>query len=94
MFEYATVTAGQAAQLSFNWAIMVNGLDRPLGRISIENPKSPGVMLDLGISNPEVGVVVPADGRALRMVLKDDSGSKQVERFQKLSPGQRVVVKW
>lgn len=94
MFEYATVSAGQSAQLSFNWAILVNALDAPLGRISIENPKSPGVMLDLGISNPEVGVVVPADGRALRMVLKDDSGSKVVERFQKLTPGQRVVVKW
>lgn len=94
IFEYATVTAGQTAKLTFNWAILVNSLEQPLGRISIENPKSPGVMLDLGISNPEVGVVVPADGRALRMVLKDDSGSKQVERFQKLTPGQRVVVKW
>ncbi len=94
-FEYAVVTAGSSAQLAFNWAIVVNQLEKPYGRISIENPETPGMMIDLGIDQPEIGVVVPADGHAMRMVLKDDSGTKTpVERFAKVAPGQRVVVKW
>ena len=93
-FQYADVTPSSAATLSFNWAILVNSLQNPLGRISIENPQSPGLMIDLGISNPEVGVVVPNDGHALRMILKDDLGTRQEERFVKLQPGQRQVIKW
>jgi tetratricopeptide (TPR) repeat protein len=94
-FEYATVTAGQPAQLAFNWGVVVNQLEKPYGRIAIENPNKPGEMLDLGIDQPEIGVVVPADGHAMRMLLKDDSGTKSpVERFVKIAPGQRVVVKW
>jgi hypothetical protein len=94
-FEYTKVTAGQPAQLTFNWAIVVNQLEKPYGRIAIEEPRSAGVMLDLGIDQPEIGVVVPADGHAMRMLLKDDSGTKApVERFVKIAPGQRVVVKW
>ena len=94
-FEYATVTAGQTAQLTFNWAIIDNELKNPYGRIAIENPNGkPGEMLDLGIDQPEIGVVVPDDGHAMRMVVKDDTGSKNEERFVKIAPGQRVVVKW
>ena len=94
-FDDVTVTAGQTAQLSFNWAIIDNQLQAPYGRIAIENPHGkPGEMLDLGIDQPEIGVVVPDDGHALRMVLKDDSGAKSDERFVKIAPGQRLVVKW
>jgi tetratricopeptide (TPR) repeat protein len=94
-FEDATVTAGQTAQLSFDWAIIDNELANPYGRIAIENPNGkPGEMLDLGIDQSEIGVVVPADGHALRMVLKDDTGAKSDERFVKIAPGQRLVVKW
>ena len=60
--------------MTFRWAIIVNKLEQPLGRIALENPKAPGMMIDLGITSPEIGVAVPPDGRKLKMVLKDDSG--------------------
>jgi hypothetical protein len=94
LFEYATVEAGKPASMSFRWAIVVNKLDAPLGRIALENPKAPGVMIDLGITSPEVGVAVPPDGRKLKMVLKDDSGLRTEERLVELEPGQRLVVTW
>jgi hypothetical protein len=94
LFEYATVEAGKPASMSFRWAIVVNKLDSPLGRIALENPKAAGVMIDLGITSPEVGVAVPADGRKLKMVLKDDSGLRTEEREVQLEPGQRLVVTW
>lgn len=92
----STVAAGKKADLLFRWAVIVNGLENPYGRIAIEHPdpKRKGVLMDLGIANPEVGVVIPEDGRALRVVLKDDLGTKSVERFIKFKPGQREVVKW
>jgi tetratricopeptide (TPR) repeat protein len=94
LFEYATVEAGKQAQLSFKSAIVVNQLERPYGRIALENATAPGVMVDLGITSPEVGVPVPADGHALKMVLKDDSGVRTEERTVKIEPGQRLIVRW
>jgi hypothetical protein len=94
IFEYATLAAGGSASLRFDWAVVVNQLTAPLGRIAIENPNAPGVMLDLGVSSPEVGVVVGDLGRPLRMVLKDDSGARVVERTVRIRPGERVVVTW
>lgn len=94
LFEYATVDAGKTATLAFNWAIIVNQLENPYGRISIENPSSPGMMIDLGISSPEIGVAVPADNHPLKMVVKDDAGTKSEERTIDLAPGQRKVVRW
>jgi tetratricopeptide (TPR) repeat protein len=94
LFEYATVEAGKPARLEFAWAIVVNKLTNPFGRISLENPKSPGVMIDLGISNSEIGVAVPTDRRALNMEVKDDIGSRVEKRTVKLEAGQRTVVSW
>lgn len=94
IFEYVTITAGQDATLSFQWAIVVNQLANPYGRIAIENPKSSGTLLDLGVSSPEIGVVLAPDGRALKMVVKDDSGSRVEERSVRIRPGERFVVKW
>lgn len=94
LFEYATVEAGKSAQLSFKAAIVVNQLERPYGRIALENPMAPGVMVDLGITSPEVGVAVPADGHPLKMILKDDSGVRTEERTVKIEPGQRLIVRW
>ena len=93
-FEYATVEPGKPATMSFRWAIVVNKLERPFGRIALENYKSPGTMMDLGITSPEVGVPVPADGHKLRMVLKDDSGVRTEERTVQIEPGQKLVVQW
>ncbi|HEY5920537.1 MAG TPA: hypothetical protein VIV11_02650 [Kofleriaceae bacterium] len=93
-FEYTTVEPGKPATMSFRWAIIVNKLERPYGRIALENPKSPGVMIDLGITSPEVGVPVPTDGHKLKMVLKDDSGVRTEERSVQIEPGQKLVVQW
>jgi hypothetical protein len=94
LFEYATVNAGEPATLTFRWAIIENRLARPLGRIALENPKAPGVMIDLGITAAEVGVAVPADGRKLKMVLQDDAAVRTEVRMVKIEPGQRLAVKW
>jgi hypothetical protein len=94
-FEYATVTAGQTAQLTFDWAIVVNDLKDPYGRIALENSRGKsGEMLDLGIDQPEIGVTVPTDGHAMRMIMKDDSGATTKECFVKIVPGQRLTVTW
>jgi tetratricopeptide (TPR) repeat protein len=94
LFEYATVEAGKPATLAFRWAIVVNQLEHPYGRIALENPKAPGVLIDLGITSPEIGVAAPADGRKLRMVLKDDTGTRTEERQVQIEPGQRLLIKW
>jgi hypothetical protein len=94
LFEYATVEPGKPAVMSFSWAIVVNKLERPLGRIALENPKSPGVMIDLGITATEIGVAAPADARKLKMVLKDDAGMRTEERQVDVRPGQRLTIQW
>ena len=94
LFEYATVTAGKPAVMAFQWGIVENRLEHPLGRIALENPKAPGVMIDLGITSTEVGVAAPADGRKLKMIIKDDSAVRTEERMVQIEPGQRLVVRW
>jgi hypothetical protein len=94
LFEYATVEAGKTAAMTFRWAIVENRLERPLGRIALENAKAPGVMIDLGITSSEVGVAAPADRRKLKMILKDDSGVRTETRMVVVEPGQRIPVKW
>ena len=94
LFEYAVVEAGKPSTMTFRWAIVVNKLERPYGRIALENSKSAGVMIDLGITSPEVGVAVPADGHKLKMVLKDDSGVRSEERSVQIEPGQKLIVQW
>jgi tetratricopeptide (TPR) repeat protein len=94
LFEYATVEPGKPAAMTFRWAIVENRLERPLGRIALENPKAPGTMIDLGITATEIGVAAPADGKKLKMILKDDSGIRSEERMVSIAPGQRLVVKW
>jgi tetratricopeptide (TPR) repeat protein len=94
LFEYATVEAGKPATLTFRWAIVVNKLEHPYGRIALENSKAPGTMIDLGITSPEVGVAAAADGHPLKMILKDDSGVRSEQRTVQIEPGQRLVVQW
>jgi hypothetical protein len=94
LFEYATVEPGKPAELTFRWAIVENRLDHPLGRIALENPRAPGVMIDLGITSTEVGVAAPASGKKLKMILKDDSGVRTEVRMVQIEPGQRLAVTW
>jgi tetratricopeptide (TPR) repeat protein len=94
LFEYATVEPGKRTEMAFRWAIVDNQLEHPLGRIALENPKAPGVMIDLGITSPEVGVAAATDGHKLKMILKDDSGVRTEERMVSIEPGQKLVVRW
>ena len=94
LFEYATVEAGKPASMQFRWAIVVNKLEKPFGRIAIENARVPGTMIDLGITSTEVGVAVASDGRKLKMRLEDDTGTKKEDRLVQIDPGQRFVVTW
>jgi tetratricopeptide (TPR) repeat protein len=87
------VTADADVEHEFKWAVIVNALESPLGRISIENSAAGG-MTDLGIDTTEHGVVCPDDGHALRLMLTDDAGTRSEERYQKVEPGQRYVIKW
>ncbi len=94
LFEYTNVEAGKPALMTFAWAIVQNRLEKPFGRIALENPKSPGLMIDLGITSSEIGVAAPVDGRKLKMILKDDSGTRVEERSVRIEPGQKLVVTW
>jgi tetratricopeptide (TPR) repeat protein len=94
LFEYAVVEPGKTTEMTFRWAIIENKLERPFGRIALENAKSPGSMIDLGITANEIGVAAPADGHKLKMTLKDDSGIRSEERMVVITPGQRIIVKW
>ncbi len=93
-FERTTIAAGGEATIKFNWAIVANKLENPLGRIAIEKWDEPGTMMDLGVSSPEIGVPVASDGRALRMIVKDDPGTRVEERSVRIRPGETFVVKW
>ncbi|HEX4422516.1 MAG TPA: hypothetical protein VH165_31595 [Kofleriaceae bacterium] len=94
LFEYATVEPGKPAMMEFRWGIVENKLEHPLGRIALENPNAPGVMIDLGITSPEIGVAAPADGHKLKMILKDDSGVRTEVRMVQIEPGHRLAVTW
>jgi hypothetical protein len=93
-FERTTVAAGGEATIKFNWSIVDNKLDKPLGRILFERWDQPGTMMDLGVSSPQIGVNVAPDGRALKMIVKDDAGVRVEERSVRIRPGETYVVKW
>ncbi len=94
VFDRVEIKAGASATLEFKWAVLINALENPMGRIAVENAREPGTMMDLGITSPELGVVLPDDGRALKIILKDDSGARTEERFIKFTPGEKKVIKW
>ncbi|HET7501403.1 MAG TPA: hypothetical protein VFK02_10385 [Kofleriaceae bacterium] len=94
LFEYATVEPGKPATMTFRWGIVENRLEHPLGRIALENARAPGIMIDLGITSTEIGVAAPADGRKLKMILKDDSGVRTEVRMVQIEAGQRLAVRW
>jgi tetratricopeptide (TPR) repeat protein len=92
--ERTTIGAGGEATIKFNWAIVENKLENPLGRIAIEDPMAEGDMMDLGVSSSKIGVLVAPDGKALKMIVKDDAGSRVEERSVRIRPGETFVVKW
>ena len=56
------VTAGEHTDEKLSWAIIENELVKPYGRIAFENRDVPGQMMDLGISQKEIGVKAPTNG--------------------------------
>lgn len=94
-FDFPSVTAGEHTDFELTWAVIINQLDDPRGRIRIEDALNPGVMLDLGLHARELGVVVPRDGRALKLELRAIDNSRPVEeRYLRLQPGSKEVIKW
>jgi tetratricopeptide (TPR) repeat protein len=93
-FEYATITAGKTSTLKFRWAIIENHLKNPLGRIRVQDPRSEGDMIDLGVSSTAVGVVVPDQDRAIPVELVSEDGTRSQRRYIRLVPGQRHRMAW
>lgn len=94
-FDFPSVKAGEHTEFELTWAVIINQLDEPRGRIRIEDALNPGVMLDLGLHARELGVVVPRDGRALKLELRAIDNSRPVEeRYLRLQPGSKEVIKW
>lgn len=96
-FEESLVTAGASATLKFNWAVLVNKLENPYGRIAIENAlaQRPGTFVRVPLGRSQgFGVVVPSDGRALEVRLTSLNGTKKDTRFIKIAPGSTEVIKW
>jgi hypothetical protein len=93
LFDEVVVEAGKTATLEFHWAILVNGLAKPWGRIRLEKARDKGTLMDLGLEAKELGIEVPKDGSALEMHLVDPRGSVE-KSFVRIAPGERKVVKW
>lgn len=93
MFHEVQVARKQPQRLEFRWAVVENGLQNPSGRIAIEHAAN-GNLMNLDLGAKKVGVMVPANGRALKVVLKPLDGSPAKTRYIKLTPGQKEVIKW
>lgn len=94
-FEEATIKAGESESIRFNWAIVVDGLVNPYGRIRIENVLDPGTFVAMPSNRPDgFGVVVPGDGRALQVQLTSLDRSRKETRYLKIAPGSKEVIKW
>lgn len=91
-FERFGIVAGGATKVEFAYAILLNELD-PWGRITIEDPRRRGVLVDIGLF-PELGVAVPPDGRDLQLVLVSGDHSHREQRTIRVTPGARLIVRW
>ncbi|MBT8493930.1 MAG: hypothetical protein KJO07_12830 [Deltaproteobacteria bacterium] len=93
-WETFKVQPGKSTNLKLSWAVLVNKLKAPYGRIIVENAREPGIMMDLGIAQTEIGIYVPRDRRALRVILKADDESRVEERRIRVEAGAKEVIKW
>ncbi len=86
------VARGEAQTADFAWAVVENKLD-PWGRIVVENPDRQNELDDVGLWE-EIGLPVPDDHRALKVVLTSGDGARHKEVLLKLEPGRRVPLAW
>ena len=93
--EIDHLAAGKKGTIKFNWAVIVNALEKPYGRVQVEDALNPGVMRSVPLSlSKGFGIPVPADGRALKVRLTSLNGAKGQTRYIKIAPGSTQVVKW
>ena len=59
----------------------------------MENPDRANEMNDIGVWG-EIGVPVPDDRRALRVVMRAGDASKRKELLLKLEAGKRIPLTW
>ena len=86
------VGKGESARAAFDWAILENKLV-PWGRIVMENPDRASEMNDIGVWD-EIGVPVPDDKRALRVVMRAGDGTRRKELLLQLEAGKRIPLTW
>ncbi len=93
--EIDHLEAGKKGTIKFNWAVIVNKLENPYGRLQVEDALNPGTMRSVPLSlSKGFGIPVPADGRALKVHLTSLNGAKDQTRYIKIAPGSTEVVKW
>jgi tetratricopeptide (TPR) repeat protein len=92
--RYLNVEVGKGgnAHAAFDWAILENKLE-PWGRIVMENPDRTNEMNDIGVWD-EIGVPVPEDRRALRVMLRSADASRRKELLLQLEAGKRIPLTW
>jgi len=93
MFENSFVKKGRKGALEFRWALLVNRLENPMGRLRLEDART-GQMHNLALVPKTVGVVVPKSGRALKLVKTSLNRAKTATQYIRLQPGQKHVIKW
>lgn len=93
--EIDHLDAGKQGTIKFNWAVIVNKLENPYGRVQVEDALNPGTMRSVPLSlSKGFGIPVPADGRALKVHITSLNGAKDQTRYIKIAPGSTEVVKW
>jgi len=93
-FEVFDVEAGKSKDVVFNWAVIVNKLENPFGRIALEDALNPGTMRMLPLKDTGVGVPVPNDGHPLKVHLESMDRSIQKDILLRIQPGSIETVTW
>ncbi len=95
--EWFSVQPDKTTDVMFNWAVIVNKLENPLGRIYVENIKAEPGDPPLRFLNEQpqgTGVPVPPDGRPLRLRLESLDRSVEKEIMLRIPPGTIEKVTW
>ncbi len=87
---------GHKGTIKFSWAVIINQLEKPYGRVQVEDALNPGVMRSVPLSLASgFGIPVPADGRALKVQLTSLNGAKRETRYirdrARFQGGRKVV---
>ena len=95
--EWFRVEPDKTTTVVFSWAIIVNKLENPGGRIYVENILAGPddlALRPLPLTDNGVGMPVPADGRPLRLRLESLDRSVEKEIYLRIPPGSIEKVTW